>query len=277
MMRVIGLLTVLVGGTLVIAAMGGPAAADSSNSYPPIRLATPAIPTPCFSPSSIPPLPAARESAIEKSVTAFVGAHLNGIGQCGNGLIEITLSPGSEGLAKKVRAKFGPSVQIEIGLTVWDGHPARSPTCGDLVQPSAKSAGYSIALDLHSRRIVSGADLTGHVTLKDMGEGAARPLTSNPVEVVITKPGTRRVVGVFAGAIAGTGYAPLLMPGQTQDVPIVGGTGRCDGGIGSALPPGHYDAVAEVSGIGVDGLGGGVGGQPPPTYFTPFVPIEIIR
>src|ERR1019366_8810182 len=96
-------------------------------------------------------------------VAAFVGPHLNSVALCGNGLIEITLSPGSEGLAKRVRAKFGPSVQIAIGQTVWDGHPGRSPTCGDLAQPSSKSAGYSIALDLHSRKITSGADLEGHV------------------------------------------------------------------------------------------------------------------
>jgi hypothetical protein len=68
-----------------------------------------------------------------------------------------------------------------------------------------------------------------------MSEGAVRLLGSNPIEVVITKPGTRRVVGVFTGVIAGTLYSVLLMPGQTQDISIVGGTGRCDGGIGSAL------------------------------------------
>jgi hypothetical protein len=118
-----------------------------------------------------------------------------------------------------------------------------------------------------------GADLQGHVAFRNTSATQnVRVLTDSPIQVVVTKPGTRRVVGVFTGGIAGTAAAPLLVPGQSQNVAIVGGTGRCDGGIGSALPAGRYDAVAEVSGVAMDGPDG-PGGQPPPTYFTTFVPI----
>lgn len=278
MMRANRALIAMFMATLTITAMTGVSAgAASSNTYPPIERAAPPIASPCTSPSSSPPLPPAELRAIEKRITAFVGHHLTSIGQCGNGIIELALAPGSEDLAKKVRAHFGPTIQIDIGLSVWDGRPGPSPTCGDLPKPSSEVAGYSIALDLGSRNVISGANLKGHVALRDTDKAPVRLLTTNPIEVVITKPGTRRVVGLYAGFIAGTAYVPLLIPGQTRAIPIVGGTARCDGGIGSALPPGHYDAVAEVSGVGVDGPGGGLDGKPPPTYFTPFVPIEIVR
>jgi hypothetical protein len=52
----------------------------------------------------------------------------------------------------------------------------------------------------------------------------------------------------------------------------VGGSARCDGGTGSALPQGRYDAVAEVSGPSIDGIGPPL----PPTAFTQFQPIRIV-
>jgi len=60
----------------------------------------------------------------------------------------------------------------------------------------------------------------------------------------------------------------------TAEVDAIGGTARCDGGLGSALPPGRYDAVAEVSGVGVNGSDGS--STPPPTYDTSFDSFEIV-
>jgi hypothetical protein len=267
-------------GLLALAGVGitcGQTAAASSVSYPPITSTVPAVPSACTTATSIPPVPADQLKAIEQKVTAFVGSQLFTLFPCGHGLLALTLSPGNEALAQRVRAKFGPSIQIKIGFTPWNGRPGQSPTCGSLPKPTSVPAGYTTALDFRSRAIKVGRNLAGHVALHNPGTQSVRVLTDNPIEVVITKPGTRRVVGIYAGAIAGTAYAPLLTPGQTRDIGLVGGTARCDGGIGSALPPGHYDAVAEVSGVGVDGPEGGPGGLLPPTYFTPFVPIQIVR
>jgi hypothetical protein len=256
---------------------GGQTTAATSSSYPPIARTVSAAQQPCTFATSIPPVPSGQIQAIEKEVAAFAGKHLIGVGQCAHGLLVVMLTPGSEALAQKVRAEFGPSVQIMVGWTVWNGHPGRSATCGTLAAPTSTPAGYSAVLHLRSRVIKIGADLTGHVAFHDTSATQnIRVLTESPIEVVVTKPGTRRVVGVFTGAIAGTAAAPLLVPGQSQNIAVVGGTGRCDGGIGSALPPGRYDAVAEVSGVAIDGQNG-PGGQPPPTYFTPFVPIQVVR
>jgi hypothetical protein len=203
-------------------------------------------------------VPAGKVTKIRTEVTAFVGSHFYGLGQCGNGLLTLTLAPGSEGLAKKVRAKFGPSVQIMIGFTQWNGRPGRSPKCGSLGEPTSTPAGYTTALKLRSKVIKLGGDLKGHVLLHNPGTQSVQVLTNQPIEVVLTKPGTRRVVGIYMGGIAGVGGGPTLMPGQSQSISIVGGTGRCDGGLGSALPPGKYDAVAEVSGVAIDGVDGGL-------------------
>jgi len=256
---------------------GGQTTAATSSSYPPIARTVPAAQQPCTFATSIPPVPSGQIQAIEKEVAAFAGKHLIGVGQCAHGLLVVMLTPGSEALAQKVRADFGPSVQIMVGWTVWNGRPGRSATCGILAAPAATPADYSSVLQLRSRVIKIGADLTGHVAFHDTSATqSVRVLTESPIEVVVTKPGTRRVVGVFTGAIAGTAAALLLVPGESQNVAVVGGTGRCDGGIGSALPPGRYDAVAEVSGVAIDGPDG-PGGQPPPTYFTPFVRIKVVR
>jgi hypothetical protein len=278
MMRVFG----RTAATVVLALVGvgmasGQATAATSTSYPPIERTVPAAQQPCNFATSIPVVPGDQVQAIEKEVTAFVGKHFDGIGQCAHGLLVLTLTPGSEALAQKVRTKFGPSVQIMVGGTVWNGHPGRSATCGTLAAPTTTPARYSTALDLRSRVIKVGANLNGHVAFHNKSTQGVSVLTDKPIEVVITKPGTRRVVGILTSPIAGVGYAVGLSPGQSLNIGIVGGTGRCDGGIGSALPPGRYDAVAEVSGVAIDGPDGLGGEGSPPTYFTPFVPIQIVR
>jgi hypothetical protein len=70
--------------------------------------------------------------------------------------------------------------------------------------------------------------------------------TGQPIQAVIVRVGTHRVVGVYAGGIAGTGYGVTLDDGQSEDVSVFAGTARCDGGLGSALPPGKYQALAMV-------------------------------
>jgi hypothetical protein len=73
--------------------------------------------------------------------------------------------------------------------------------------------------------------------------------TGQPLEAVVIKAGTHRVVGVYTGGVAGTGYTVTRGAGQSaaNAAPsVLVGTARCDGGIGSALPPGKYQVVALV-------------------------------
>jgi hypothetical protein len=71
--------------------------------------------------------------------------------------------------------------------------------------------------------------------------------TGQPVQAVVVLPGRRRVVGVYSGGIAGTGYVVRVGPGQSQTIPMIGGTARCDGGIGSALPRGNYQVIVQIA------------------------------
>jgi hypothetical protein len=245
----------------------------SGGRYPPITTPAPGNQNACSRPVTVSTIPAAKMSAAVGLLSAFVGTRLQSIGPCANGLITLSLTPASEPLAKRVRAIFGPAVIIGIGLTAWDGKPGRSPVCGSLPQNTSDNPGFRATLSLRSTRIASGAELMGSVLLRGTSSVPVQANTGSPIEVVITKPHSRRVVGTFSGGIAGVGYGVALSQGATKAVSIVGGTARCDGGLGSALPPGHYDAVAEVSGPAIDGT------QPPipPIVFTQFEPIQIVR
>ncbi len=271
-----GALTALLGVVLCFL-LATPATAESTAStYPPIDANGALVPPACTTTApTIAPVPVADVASLEASVRSFLGSRFQALGQCGNGLLILTLTPGSEPLAARVRAQFGPQVQIMVGPTVWDGGPGRSPTCGVLAPPSPGHAAYTSMLVLRSRTIRSGANLNGFVTFRDTTSRAVLVTPGEPLVAVVTKPGTRRVVGIFAGGIAGTGFGFTLRPGgRPRRVAMVGGTARCDGGIGSALPPGRYDVVVEVSGPGVNGI---AGYDTPRTVFTQFVPIRVVR
>jgi hypothetical protein len=255
--------------------LAAPSAGASTAPYPLFSKSVPAIPAACTAKFTlIAPVPSAQVQSLEQSVSELVGTHFQSIGQCGNSLLVLTLTAGSESVAQKVRAKFGPSVQIMVGLTAWNGHVGRSPLCGALPARSTTSDGYTSTLQLKSNQVNPGTDLVGKVVFRAAANKSVRLTTNSPISVVVTALGTRRIVGVFAGGVAGTGWAPLLKPGQPQSVTVAGGTARCDGGVGSALPPGRYDAVGLVSGPGITGPIDQSGSAS--AHFTNVVPIRIV-
>lgn len=255
-------------GAVTFAPMAGAASRGSGQSA-----SSSQYPGPCLSSTqtSIAPVAPGQVPVVENAVRALVGARFEGIGQCAHGLLFLMLTPGSEDAAQRVRARFGPSVQIMVGFTVWDGKPGRSPRCPALPTDAQPQRDITATLHLDATKVASGSNLEGHIVFRDVGTSPVRVLTVQPISVELVEPGTHRVVGSYAGAIAGTGYAPLLAPGQTQTVAIVGGTARCDGGIGSAAPPGSYDAVGLVSGPGVTGA------APPGNTLTNLLPVRIVR
>jgi hypothetical protein len=92
-------------------------AGASTATYPPFSKSVPLVPVACITRTSIPPDPVAQIHNIEQSVGELVGTYFQSIGQGGNGLLVLMLTAGSEPVAQRVRAKFGPSVQIMVGLT----------------------------------------------------------------------------------------------------------------------------------------------------------------
>jgi hypothetical protein len=160
----------------------------------------------------------------------------------------VGLTPGSEAVAAKLVKKYGRNVFVTVGLTVYDGAPGRSPRCGTLPAPDPVPAGLAVGVqtNLPQSTITAGHDFEGQVVVT-VTAGHLAMDTGQPLEAVVVRPGTRQVVGVFSDGIGGTGYSFDLGPGQSWSIAFVGGTARCDGGIGSALPPGTYEVIVRVA------------------------------
>jgi hypothetical protein len=191
-------------------------------------------------------LPTAAVTSTRAVVEELAGKHLQSLGACPQGIILLALTPGSESLAKRIEARFGSAVKISVGLTDWDGKPGRSPRCGRLPPTSAVPPGLAVSLRLIPRTVRSGSNFGGSVVFRYRGAGSFEMDTGQPMQAVVVRTGTRRVVGVYSGGIAGTGYGPRLEPGENYRVNVIGGTARCDGGYGSALPAGRYQVLTVV-------------------------------
>jgi hypothetical protein len=107
--------------------------------------------------------------------------------------------------------------------------------------------GLHLSLQLPTPKIRSGSMFNPTVLVTETGPSTFSMDTGRPIQAVIVRTDTRQVVGVYGGAIGGTGYLVDLSAGQSRSIPVVGGTARCDGGIGSALPVGSYQAIAQVT------------------------------
>jgi hypothetical protein len=245
-----------------------PAARGAAN-YPPIPSSSGSHLASCLDPGTTAKIPEAHMKSTMAGITAMAGAHLEGIGPCPSGQITLSLTPGSEKLAKKVRSAYGRAVLISIGLTVWNGQAGRSPHCGSLPPWSQAPRGLTFSLQLRSHRVHAGGSLTGRLIARDHRSAPFEMDTGSVVEGVVVRPGTHDVVGVYSGAIAGTGFTLRAAsggstPSGTAPTVIIG-TARCDGETGSALSPGKYQAVVLV----MDETG------KTPRYLTPAVDLVV--
>jgi hypothetical protein len=192
---------------------------------------------------------------------------LEGLSPCPGGPLIVELQPGREWLARRLGATYGSKLEIFIGLTTWHGRPGRSPVCGALSEPTAQPRGLRLSLHLDQTSVVSGSVFHGTVAIKELGPGHFSMDTGQPVQAVVVRAGTQKVVGVYSGLIGGTGYRVNLARGQSKAVPVIGGTARCDGGTGSALPAGTYGVIVQIS---KEGLGLS------PQYLTAEVPLRVL-
>lgn len=185
---------------------------------------------------------------IARQAGATAGAQLQMTSPCPNGPVFVGLMPGNENLAAQLQHRYGRNIVITVGMNVYNGSPVHSPRCGPLPKPAPTPAGLAMTLhaELEHNTIRAGHDFEGSV-LVTVTEGHLAMDTGQPLEAVVLKPGTRQVVGVFNGGIAGTGYGFDLSAGKSRSIKFIGGTARCDGGIGSALPPGTYEVTIRVA------------------------------
>ena len=236
----------------------------SAQSYPPLSTPKEALPS-CLSVTGS-TLPQAQVQSTVTAIQVMAGSRFQGIAPCPSGRIIVWLTPGSEGLAKRLQEQYGSALTISVGLTVWNGHAVPSPQCGPLPSWTAPPRGLSLSLHLKTDTVRSGEVVTGNVEITNRGTAPFFMDTGQPLQAVIVRRGTHRIVGAYTGSIAGTGYGMRLTTGQHENVPTYVGTARCDGGLGTALPPGRYQAVVLV----MDETGKG------PRYLTPPTPLTVI-
>lgn len=166
---------------------------------------------------------------------------------CPGGPVAVQLDPGQEHLARLLLATYGRSIAVSVGLSRYQGTPGRSPRCGVLPRADPMPQGLHITLRLRSDVVGYGDNFKDEVDIVEDGSKPFDMDLGQPLNAWLVRRGTRRVVGVYAGGILGTGYVTRLKTGHLRPIPIVGGTARCDGEIGSALPPGVYNVVVLVA------------------------------
>lgn len=241
---IVAVLGAMGGGLTVVAPAGG------AVNYPPIPSSVGADLAGCLHPSATATIPQARMDSTMAAIRAMAGTRFQSGGPCSSGRVFVWLTPGSEGLARQIRAKYGPAVTIAVGLTSWNGHPGRSLRCGPLPSWTTPPQGLSLSLHLKTDTVRSGdvvyGAVFGTVAMTNHGSAPFFMDTGQPLQAVIVRTGTHNVVGVFSGGTAGTGYFVSLSTGQSKSVQALVGTARCDGGVGSAVPPGKYQAVVLV-------------------------------
>jgi hypothetical protein len=185
---------------------------------------------------------------------------------CSGGPVLIGLSPGDEELAQELLADYGRNMVVTVGFTTYNGSPGRSPRCGRLAPSAALPPGLHLTLQLQHNSVRSGENFYGAVLVSEHGPGSFSIDTGQPLEAVVVRPGTLQVVALYGEGIAGTGYFTEVNPNESSTIPVVGGTARCDGGLGSALPPGSYQVIVQVAPEGRHRF---------PVYLTPPVTLRV--
>jgi len=180
--------------------------------------------------------------------------------------VEVGLLPGREALAARLGSTFGPKLSITVGLTSYCGGPGRSPVCSSMPVGDPLPPGLGLALELNDRTIETGNFGNATLVVSETGTGTFQMDTGQPLVAQVVRSGTHSVVGTYSAGIGGTGYGPKVVAGRDERIPVVFGTARCDGGPGSAMPPGHYDLVVYLH---PEGRGGG------PVYYARAVPLVV--
>jgi len=242
--------------------------APASSVYPPIPTSAPGFGAGCLGVASTGMSAQKMQQVIDYVTSTTTSGQINQLSGCPGGPVLLGLAPGEERLAQQLGARFGRDLHTSVGLTSYAGKPGRSPQCGSLEPPTHLPAGLHLSLELNSRNIRSGATFNGKVVVDEQGTGRFQMDTGQPLQAVVVRLGTLEVVAVFSSGIAGTGYLLNLEPGHSASVPIVGGTAQCNGGVGSALPPGTYQVIVRVA---------PETSPQTPAYLTPGITIHVIR
>jgi hypothetical protein len=182
----------------------------------------------------------------------------------------VGLNPGQEARAAEYVQRWGPIVRIEIAgqpyVPKGCGPQSQAPTCFDVAAGDPAAAKVELSLTL-AKSAFTVAEV-GQATLRVHNLGTETFNASSGPEIVgvVVQPSTSHVVGQFTGAARLSLIVRPIAPGESADIPVIFGAARCDGGEGSALPPGVYGLRAV---LGADPRTPGSG------YMSPEIPVTL--
>jgi hypothetical protein len=177
---------------------------------------------------------------------SFPDGSVIGYGTCPGGPVMVDLTAGSENFARAALATYGDDLYVTIGGQHFTGAPRRSPKCGRLALGGRLPEGVRMSVTLKKAIVTSGASIEGLLRISESGPSTYHVISGDPIAAYVVRTNTLQVVGIDTEATTGTGYADLLGPGKWTALPFFGGTQRCDGGLGTALPPGNYQVVVPL-------------------------------
>jgi hypothetical protein len=183
------------------------------------------------------------------------------------------LGPGQEARAADLYRRWSPIVRVTVVgvpfVPAGCGEPLRSPKCPDISGIDPATVGIELSIKVMTPTITASQAGSATLVVSNIGTKQFSIDSGRPITGSLVAPGTLHVVGRFMGAIAGVGGGPDLAPGESGDISVVFGAGRCDGEAGTALPPGSYGLRVALTTEGSDPAGY-------PAYLSPEVPVTVI-
>lgn len=159
--------------------------------------------------------------------------------------VDLQLVASAEPVAELVHRRYGDAVAITVGSFPY---PRRadgpSAPCPEVPATTGRVASLEVELRLPGGAQRSGDAISAALAVTNTGIDEVALSSDEPIVGHVLTPAGDRVVGVYTGAIAGTGLAMTLAPGATQEVAVIIGTASCDPTLGYLLPAGPYLAVA---------------------------------
>jgi hypothetical protein len=240
-----------------------PAGSTATSTLLPTRSDSPAATTPNRCPNSARKYTQAQLAALRPAVDRMVKGSISSVGTEVHA-IGVNLLPGREALAGALETRFGNAVAITVGLAPYHCGDGASRRCPSLQGTDNLPPGLHLTLRLGALSMRATASVNGQLLVR---EDTSTPLGMDPGQPLIgmiVKPGTRTVVGMYGGGVAGTGLGLNLHDGQQTAIRTIVAAWRCDGMPGSTLPPGRYGARAGIS-----------RNEGPAEYLAPEVPLTI--
>jgi hypothetical protein len=174
-----------------------------------------------------------------------------GIG-IGPGVVSIAFQSTALEAARAVVAKYGPAVQVSVGLFPFPAPPGALPNpCVKILATHTIEDPGPLRARIEMPAQIAHGFFKANVRVVNTGPEAVGLTSGQPAIVTLYRPAEVQPIGGFAGGIGGTGLELILQPGGSTVIPAVGGTASCDLAVGYEIPDGQYVARAAVE----NGLG----------------------